>query len=179
MRVFKFMIDYRTFPLKIIMHKSDLGLMVWICSKIAFWLKLTTCYYIYNHVNCSISIFSTTTVLECKRLDPPPNGHSIGTCDNIYDSRCQFDCDSDYEMVGDNTLHCQSNDSLSSCLGIWEGQYPMCRCKLCNIQFPSFPLQNEMICHSAIWFLILVWIAILVEPLRSILAVWKGNEVHI
>ncbi|XP_072020353.1 E-selectin-like [Amphiura filiformis] len=67
----------------------------------------------------------TCKAVTCPSINPPSNGRFVRSCTNTSGSVCEVECDSSYEVVGDNSLECTARGS--SCTGSWSVQLPVCQ----------------------------------------------------
>ena len=60
-------------------------------------------------------------IVQCDALSNPANGNvnTNGTGFDIYDTATYF-CDNGYDLIGDDTITCQSD-------GSWSGSPPTCQ----------------------------------------------------
>ncbi|XP_066283044.1 sushi, von Willebrand factor type A, EGF and pentraxin domain-containing protein 1-like [Branchiostoma lanceolatum] len=73
----------------------------------------------------------TCTRVACQKLDPPTNGIINGTS-NLYGDTVTFECNVGYQLVGSQTLTCQSDQQ-------WSGAPPYCEKKQCPpLTAPAF-----------------------------------------
>ncbi|KAJ7371255.1 hypothetical protein OS493_027369 [Desmophyllum pertusum] len=64
------------------------------------------------------------TAVECEQLVAPDNGGFRAVCGKVYDSVCEFQCNSGFNLVGSNSRRCQSDKS-------WSGNAVQCQIITC------------------------------------------------
>ncbi|PFX17574.1 Sushi, von Willebrand factor type A, EGF and pentraxin domain-containing protein 1 [Stylophora pistillata] len=69
------------------------------------------------------------TAVKCEQLLAPQNGGFLAACDIVYDSVCEFQCSSGYNLVGSSSRRCQSNKQ-------WSGTAVECQVITCAVLPP-------------------------------------------
>ena len=61
--------------------------------------------------------------MNCGGLTNPANGKVSHTAGTTYGQTATYSCNTDHNLVGDNTRTCQAT-------GVWSGSAPTCQCML-------------------------------------------------
>ena len=77
--------------------------------------------------------------MDCSTLNDPANGQVSHTAGTTFGQTATYSCNTDYNLLGDNTRTCQAT-------GMWSGSKPTCRCMLLFSSFESSPtLVNTLV----------------------------------
>lgn len=87
-------------------------------------------YHFRKVLELLILLFLSILAVKCEELLAPPNGGFLAACDVVYNSVCEFQCDSGYNLVGSSLRRCQSNKEWSGTAVQCEGQWTLDSYKL-------------------------------------------------
>ena len=67
-------------------------------------------------------LYCLFSAVQCEQLSAPSNGFFKAACDKVYNSVCEFDCNTGYNLVGSSSRRCQSDKT-------WSGTAVQCNSK--------------------------------------------------
>ena len=70
-------------------------------------------HYIQTELSSVLLLYCLFSAVECEQLSAPANGYFKAACNHVYDSVCEFDCNTGYNLVGSSTRRCQSDKTWS------------------------------------------------------------------
>lgn len=99
-------------------------------------------YYISNWAVLTLLLHYLFSAVECEQLSAPANGFFKAACDKVYNSECEFDCNTGYNLVGTSLRRCQSDKT-------WSGTPVQCNSKFSVVMF-DFSSANCHLIHRFI-----------------------------